>query len=172
MSASRLGYFCNWFSHVRMIDVWVRLWCLWPDKTVFLLSFESTTTYHHQFLEEDRGWLVPSFFFSSYLPDLSLQWHHTLVSPCGWCTSCFFHQLLHRIRYSLNRLPSNRTSSGVEYSYKSAIYLLFIYHYIDIYMKMLGVIFNHLIFTRQIHDNFSILQEKDASKINQISIKS
>lgn len=35
---------------------------------------------------------------------------------------------------------------------------------------MLGVIFNRLIFTRQIHDNFSILQEKDASKINQISI--
>ena len=38
-------------------------------------------------------------------------------------------------------------------------------------MKILIIIFNYLIFTMQIFNNFSILQEKDASKINQISEK-
>ena len=36
-------------------------------------------------------------------------------------------------------------------------------------MKILIIIFNYLIFTMQIFNNFLILQEKDASKINQIS---
>ena len=33
-------------------------------------------------------------------------------------------------------------------------------------MKLLIIIFNYLIFTLQIYNNFSILQEKDARKIN------
>ena len=33
-------------------------------------------------------------------------------------------------------------------------------------MKILIIIFNYLIFTLQIYNIFSILQEKDASKIN------